>query len=101
MSDLPETPIAAILAAAADPDLKARIAAAAAEHGLQDHAEAWVQVMAMRVVSQPVDESGATLASVYAYAVATYDPPPPPGADPTKVLDSQIRAAIRGVLPVG
>ena len=56
---------AAIIAASADPDLRARIAAAAAEHGLQDNAEAWAHVAAMRVVSQPVDADGTTLAGLY------------------------------------
>ncbi len=91
---------AAIIAASADPDLRARIAAAAAEHGLQDNAEAWAHVAAMRVVSQPVDADGTTLAGVYDYAVS--QSPPPPGKNPAMVRDDQIRAAIRAVLsPAG
>lgn len=93
---------AAIIAASADPDLRARIAAAAAEHGLQDNAEAWAHVAAMRVVSQPVDADGTTLAGLYDYAVSQYAPPPPPGKGPARVRDDQIRAAIRAVLsPAG
>ena len=90
--------IAAIIAASADPDLRARIAAAAAEHGLQDNAEAWAHVAAMRVVSPPVAADRPPQAGLYAYAVTPNAPPPPPGKHPAMGRDDQIRAAIRAVL---
>ena len=52
---------------------------------------AWLQAAADKV------------ASVYAYAVATYDPPPTPGANPAAVTDAYIRAAVaaaRGSNPI-
>ena len=90
---MPDTPLSAISAAAADPDLLDRITAAAASTGISNP-EGWAQMNALRVVSESITPNGDTVASVYAYAVATYDPPPTPGANPTAVTDAYIRAAV-------
>ena len=90
---MPDTPLSAISAAAADPDLMARITAAAAEAGVTNP-QAWAQMNALRVASEPITSDGDTVASVHAYAVATYNPPPRPGANPAAVTDAYIRAAV-------
>ena len=90
---MPDTPLSAISAAAADPDLLARITAAAASAGVTNP-QAWAQMNALNVVSQPITGEGGTVASVHAYAVATYNPPPRPGANPAAVTDAYIRAAV-------
>ena len=90
---MPDTPLSAISAAASDPELLARITAAAASAGIQNP-EGWAQMNILRVVSEAVTPNGDTVASVYAYAVATYDPPPTPGANPSAVTDAYIRAAV-------
>ena len=90
---MPDTPLSAISAAAADPDLLDRITAAAAAAGVMNP-QAWAQMNALRVASEPITSDGNTVASVYAYAVATYDPPPTPGANPAVVTDAYIRAAV-------
>ena len=99
---MPDTPLSAISAAAADPDLLDRITAAAAAAGVTNP-QAWAQMNALRVASEPITSDGDTVASVYAYAVATYDPPPTPGANPAAVTDTYIRAAVaaaRGSNPI-
>ena len=99
---MPDTPLSAISAAAADPDLLDRITAAAAAAGVTNP-QAWAQMNALRVASEPITSDGYTVASVYAYAVATYDPPPTPGANPAAVTDAYIRAAVaaaRGSNPI-
>ena len=90
---MPDTPLSAISAAAADPDLLDRITAAAAAAGVTNP-QAWAQMNALRIVSEPITSNGDTVASVYAYTVATYDPPPTPGANPTAVTDQYIRHAV-------
>ena len=99
---MPDTALSAISAAAADPDLLDRITAAAAAAGVTNP-QAWAQMNALRVASEPITPNGDTVASVYAYAVATYDPPPTPGANPAAVTDAYIRAAVaaaRGSNPI-
>lgn len=99
---MPDTPLSAISAAASDPELLARITAAAASTGISNP-EGWAQMNILRVVSEAVTPNGDTVASVYAYAVATYDPPPTPGANPAAVTDAYIRAAVaaaRGSNPI-
>lgn len=90
---MPETALSDISRAAADADMLERITSAAAAAGV-DNPEAWASMNARRIVAQSITEAGDTVASVHAYAVATYDPPPTPGANPTAVTDAYIRAAV-------
>lgn len=83
------------IAARNDAELTARLVAAA-ERACIDNAEPWVMVNRGRIVATqlPGDTS---LADVHAYAVASYQPVPLPGADPTKVTDDLIKQAIEAV----
>lgn len=85
----------AIVAAAQDSDLIERLAAVAAQVGVEGDPRQWAAAHALRLVSEPVGDS--TVAAVYEYAVATYQPTPRPGADTTKVLDAHLVAAVEGV----
>ena len=85
----------AIVAAAQDSDLIERLAAVAAQVGVEGDPRQWAMTHALRLVSEPVGDS--TVAAVFEYAVATYQPTPRPGADTTKVLDTQLVAAVEGV----
>ena len=85
----------AIVAAAQDSDLIERLAAVAAMVGVEGDPRQWAATHALRLVSEPVGDS--TVAAVYEYAVATYQPTPRPGADTTKVLDTHLVAAVEGV----
>jgi len=49
------------------------------------------------LAAAPVNETGDTVASVYAYAVGQM--PPPPGANPAAVTDTFLRAALAHVRP--
>lgn len=82
-----------ITRASQDADLLKRIAAAAAELGIRNP-QAWAEVNAGLIVSQPVTEAGDTPASVYAYADDTWTPTPLPGANPAAVTDEYIRTAV-------
>lgn len=82
------------IAARRDPDLLARIVAAAERAGLAQP-QAWAETHAGAIVA--ADVAGSTLADVHAYAVATYAPAPRPGEDATKVTDDQIIAAVQAV----
>lgn len=84
----------AIVAAAQDGDL-IELAATAAMVGVEGDPRQWAMTHALRLVSEPVGDS--TVAAVFEYAVATYQPTPRPGADTTKVLDTQLVAAVEGV----
>ena len=88
------TSLSDISVAAEDDDLHDRAIAAAAEVGIQDPVN-WVNMNMRRIVASTLESSEGTLASVCAYAVASYDPPPTPGADPTKVTDAYIRHAVK------
>ena len=85
----------AIVAVAQDSDLIERLAAVAAQVGVEGDPRQWAAAHALRLVSEPVGDS--TVAAVYEYAVATYQPTPRPGADTTKVLDAHLVAAVEGV----
>ena len=85
----------AIVAAAQDSDLIERLAAVAAMVGVEGDPRQWAAAHALRLVSEPVGDS--TVAAVYGYAVATYQPTPRPGADTTKVLDAHLVTAVEGV----
>lgn len=95
--------IADIQAARDDQDLRGRISTAAEALGLGAQ---WAQAQMGRLVAVTIDSAGdtTTLADVYAYAVAMYNPTPPPGANPAAATDAMIYAAINtvnGPLPEG
>ena len=89
--------LADITAASRDRHLVDRMIAAAAEAG-HPYPAAQIADTAARIVTQPVTPDGDTIASVYAYAAATYQPTPEPGANPATVLDAHIREAVAQVL---
>ena len=82
--------------AAGDELLVERIVSAAAEAGI-DNPEGWARLNARRVVATPITEAGDTPASVFAYAVATYQPVPRPGENRAAVTDDYLRAAVAAV----
>lgn len=84
------------IAARRDPDLLARVIAAAEIAGIPQP-QAWAESNIGAVVA--ADVGGTTIADVHAYAVATYEPAPRPGADATKVTDEQIIAAVDALTP--
>lgn len=95
--------IADIQAARDDADLRARIETAAEALGLGTQ---WAHSQMGRLVAVTIESGGdaTTLADVYAYAAATYQPTPPPGANPAAVVDAMIYEAINAVnapLPEG
>ena len=87
---------ASLIAAARDADLTARIIALgrAARHTEQDVRDA-IPVL----VGKPADNATATIASVYEYTVATYDPTPRPGENPAAVTDEHIMHALGQMFP--
>ena len=87
---------AAIIAASQDSDLLARAVALGATIGL---AQADVETQRTRLASAPADSDGATIASVYEYAVATYTPTPRPGENPAAVTDAHILHALGTIQP--
>lgn len=89
-----ETSTADIIAAASDGDLLRRLIATAARNGIPNP-QAHVEARMMHLVSQPLDDQGNTLASVYAYARATM--PPAPGANPAAVTDVMLGSALAAV----
>ena len=55
------------------------------------------------IAAAPVTAAGDTVASVLAYARATYTPTPPPGRNPAAVTDAHLEYALRavpGLIPV-
>lgn len=83
------------IAASTDEDLKERLTAAY-EAGIFNP-DAWVAQNRRPLACAKVAEEGDdTVASVFAYAVATYGGRP--GQDPSKVTDDQLRHAVRAVL---
>lgn len=86
--------IAQHMAARNDNDLLQRLIAAAERAGIPSP-QAWAETNRGAIVS--VTAEGTTLADVHAYAVASYEPTPRPGADDTKVTDVQIEAAVAAV----
>lgn len=82
---------AAIIAASNDSDLLARAVALGATIGLT---QADVETHRTKLASAPVDDDGATVASVYEYAAATYTPTPRPGENPAAVTDAHILHAL-------
>ena len=88
-----QTHLADISRAARDADLIDRIVSAAAAAGV-DNPDRWAEMNARRVVAQPVTPDGDTVASVHAYAVATYAPRPRPGEDAAAVTDVYLHTAV-------
>lgn len=91
-----DTALHDITAAASDPELLERIISAAAEAGVRDPG-GWATMNARLIVSAPLPGGVGTPASVYAYAVATYQPTPTPGANPAAVTDAYLRSAVADV----
>ena len=85
---------AALIAATQDPDLRARIIALGQSLG---RSEQELNQSIPLLVGAACDEEGSTIAGVYEYAVATYDPPTPPprpGENPAAVTDAHILKAL-------
>ena len=87
------TTTAAVTAAARDDDLRTRLIAAAAMQGIGSP-QAWVEARLHELAAAPVDDAGATVASVYEYAALTYKPAPRPGENPAAVTDTHLAHAI-------
>lgn len=92
---------AAIIAAAQDPDLEARLVAIAAEAGVH-HPTYWVSEYRHQLAAASTDNSGGTLASVYSAADENRKArlralPPAPGRDPVAITDDQLRHAVNAV----
>ena len=83
------------IAARNDADLLARFVAAAEVTGI-DNPQGWAEQHRGELVSAKVDDDH-TVSDVHAYAVATYQPTPRPGANPAAVTDEQIKAAVQKV----
>lgn len=89
---------AAIIAASKDQDLRDRAVALASTMDPPLSA-ADVESLRMRLATAPVDEGGNTVASVFEYAVANYEPAPRPGEDPAAVTDAHILYALAHIRP--
>lgn len=83
------------IAARNDADLLARFIAAAEVAGV-DNPQGWAEQHRGELVAARVDDDH-TLSDVHAYAVATYQPTPRPGANPEAVTDDQIKAVVQKV----
>lgn len=77
-----------------DADLLARFVAAAEVAGI-DNPQGWAEQHRGELVSAKIGDT--TCSDVHAYAVATYQPTPRPGANPAAVTDNQIMAAVKAV----
>lgn len=77
-----------------DADLLARFVAAAEMEGI-DNPQGWAEQHRGELVSAKIGDT--TCSDVHAYAVATYQPTPRPGANPAAVTDDQIKAAVQKV----
>lgn len=87
------TSIADLMAASSDTDLRDRVRAAADARGLPLN---WTDLHMGRLVATEIQSGGepTSIANVYGYALATYEPTPRPGENPAAVLDSMIFDAI-------
>ena len=108
----------AIIAASSDTALTQRLVAIAATLGATTP-EADAQRYRLELVIAPVDETGATIASVYEYASVTREQaiadraaavaqaeaehpiPPEPGTDPAAVTDAHLVAALTALIGAG
>ena len=90
-----------LIAVADDPDILRRLVALGRALGAQrSDIENAVPVIA----AAPVNAAGDTVASVLAYARATYTPTPRPGQNPAAVTDAHLEYALRavpGLIPGG
>lgn len=87
------------MAARSDNDLIARLIAQAEMMGVPTD---WVMSNLVQLIQAPVTDEGATITSVHAYAAGARAEhiaatPPPPGLNPSAVLDSYLAAAILAV----
>lgn len=86
---------AQLISSAADEQLRARIAAMAQAVG---HDQVWTDIRMGQIVAAGItgpDGSPTTIADMYGYAFATWDPTKPlPGMNPAAVTDKAIAAAI-------
>ena len=80
---------AAIIGASRDGDLIARMVALGGTMGLS---QSEIEAARVELACAPVDESGATIASVYEYAAA--QPRYSAGSDPASVTDAHILHAL-------
>lgn len=77
-----------------DDDLLARFVAAAEQNGVP-FPQNWVGQNIGSLVAAEIGDT--TVADVHAYAVASYEPTPRPGADASKVTDSQVISAVEAI----
>lgn len=89
---------AAIIAASKDQDLRDRAVALASTMDPPLSA-ADVESLRMRLATAPVNENGDTVASVFEFAVANYEPAPRPGENPAAVTDAHILHALAQIRP--
>lgn len=82
---------ASIIAASRDQDLLQRAVALGSTLGLT---EADVRARAHELAAAPVGDGTSTIASVYEYAAATYEPTPRPGENPAAVTDTHLLHAL-------
>jgi len=91
-----------LIAAKDDPDIEARLIALGRVLGAQ---ESDIRNALPVLAAAPVDNTGSnTIASVLAYARATYTPTPRPGQNPAAVTDAHLEYALRavpGLIPGG
>lgn len=89
---------AQLISSAADEHLRARIAAMAQAVGYD---QVWTDIRMGQIVAAEIigpDEKPTTIATMYGYAVATWDATKPlPGMNPAAVTDDAIAAAIKAV----
>lgn len=56
-----------------------------------------IEMRRTRLAAAPVDSDGNTVASVFAFALASYEPIPAPGEDTSKLTDNQLKHALSTV----
>lgn len=85
-----------LIAAATDPDLRARLVATLAAQGHATPA-ATVDTRIGAIVAQSVTPEGLTIADVLASARVAYVPTPRPGENLAAVTDDHLRAALAAI----
>lgn len=92
--------IAEHMSARNDNDLFQRLVAAAEMAGVEAP-EQFVGLNRGKLISTPIEVDGqsTSLSDIHAYAVATYQPVPRPGANPAAVTDQHIKEAIKAIVP--
>lgn len=89
---------ASIIAASKDPDLIQRAVALGATLN-PPLTQADVEFLRVRLAAAPVDDEGNTVASVFEYADANYQPTPRPGENPAAVTDAYLIHALESLRP--